>query len=252
MRLDELYKKITVYHYMITFLSVLGLVGIFTTQDLSLVPQLVLAPILAAALDYAVTYLQYKRKIIPQSAIISGLFVATILPANLLAAVAGVVIVVAGKHIIRFNERHIFNPAGFGILVSALLFGTGTAWWSSASLLIIPLGLFISYKIQRLYISLPFLAIFAVGTAITNVIRGIAITPISFLNLATIFMAFFMAVEPRTTPHTKKGMLIFAAILGIAYFVTLFLTSNYNIAADFMLLSLLFTNVFTENLNKLS
>src|SRR3989344_9306468 len=153
----SIYKKITVYHYMIAFLSFLGIFNMVYYKDYIFLPQLILAPLVAALFDIAVNYYKNKKLFFPQSAIISGLFIALILgQVAIWIPIFAAVIAMLAKRIVRHDERHIFNPASFGIISAALFFGSPAAWWSTATVLVLPLGLFIAYKIKRIENSITF------------------------------------------------------------------------------------------------
>jgi Na+-transporting NADH:ubiquinone oxidoreductase subunit NqrB len=52
-------------------------------------------------------------------------------------------IAIAGKFLIRFKGKHIFNPANFGIVISILLFNRGwvsPGQWGSSTLLLLIIG----------------------------------------------------------------------------------------------------------------
>ena len=80
-----------------------------------------------------------------KSAAISALGLCLLLKVNLLStAVIAAVVTIASKFLIRRGNKHIFNPANFGIIVTILL--TENAWvspgqWGSSFLLVGLIGI---------------------------------------------------------------------------------------------------------------
>jgi len=254
----EWYQRITVYHYMIAFLTFFGILYIVQFQSYNLLPQLLLTPFIAALLEIAIVKFQGRHTFFPQSAIISGLFAAIILE-SLWLAVGAAVLAILIKHILRVHGRHIFNPAASGIIVVSIIAGllgivnTNPAiWWGASTFLIIPLGLFIAWKIRRLGVALPLLAVYFGLTLLGDIISGGPLSLSILYDLTPIFLALFMAVEPRTTPGTGwKGKVIFGAIVAVLMIVGFYLPI-LGLTADWFLISLLIMNIFRETLeNKL-
>src|SRR5436190_15690360 len=73
----------------------------------------------------------------PRSALISGLSLCLLLRTNsLLLAVATAAVTIASKFVLRFRDKHVFNPTNFGLV--ALMLATGKVWvspgqWGSAA-----------------------------------------------------------------------------------------------------------------------
>ena len=193
---------------------------------LRVLPTLLTALVTAVVLDVVLGKLikkQWKLPL-PKSAIITGLLVGGILspetPLWLMAVAAAVAI--GSKYVIRLpKEGHIFNPANFGILIAAALLGGQAVWWIGSNtlfgalaglLVVVPiviLGLLNSFNVQRLYASIAFLIVEFVAL----VALGIPFTPA--LSLLNVFIAFFMVVEPNTSPYQNKNMAVYGAIAGL-------------------------------------
>ena len=230
----EKLKRFSAEKYLILFLVILGIEG-FSKNSFAL-SHLIISPIVASVSDFVVNYVRYERKEFPEHGLITGLIIALVLsPVSLFASVIIPLAAVTLKHIIRYKGRNIFNPAALGMFVSAIL-GVHAAWWS-ISLLVIPFGLIVAYKIRRLYNPLSFVAL---SIAYDFIVSG------SFsLNTSMFFFAFVMLLEPVTSPYTKKGQLIFG--ISAALLSSLFAFLN---ATDIFLPGLLIMNLFTHWLNK--
>ena len=176
--------------------------------------------IAAIAADSVITCLKTKKFIITESSIVSGLIIGYVLSSSqawwiiALASVSAI----SSKHLIRFKERHIFNPAGFGILIAAFLLNASTEW-KGANLwyIIVPFGVYFSFKIRKLEILAGyFVASFVLfgGQAVIQHVRIFDI--LGYLNY---FFIFIMLIEPMTTPMTKFWKIIFGSGASALVFV---------------------------------
>ncbi len=238
-------KKInfTIKSYMIVFLIIIALHSIIIIQNYNFLVQLIIAPLFAVMIDLAITYAREKKTFLPDSAVISGLFIALILPlASVLTLFLAALIAILSKHIIKIKNRHVFNPAAFGI-IAASLFGYTASWWAAISFLVVPLGLFIIYKQRKWILAFSFLAVYFLISILSNLS---SLNNIALLDTTAFVFAFFMLIEPMTSAYTKKAMIaegIIAAVL-IAVFRA-FLPQ-----VDLFLTSLLVANIFVPILNK--
>ncbi|MBI2076655.1 MAG: RnfABCDGE type electron transport complex subunit D [Candidatus Aenigmarchaeota archaeon] len=238
--IPETFRRLSVEKYLILFLVILGIEGLL--KNSFALAQLVLSPLVAAVSDFVANYFRYKRKEFPEHGLITGLIIALVLsPVSLFASVIIPVIAIALKHVIRYKGRNIFNPAALGMFVSAAALGVQAAWWS-VGYLAIPFGFIVAYKIRRLYNPLSFIAgSSAISAAYAYINSGKWLLPI---NASMFFFAFVMLLEPVTSPHTKKGQVIFGVSAAVISFFLGFT------AADIFLASLLAMNLFTPWLNK--
>ncbi|MBI2971802.1 MAG: RnfABCDGE type electron transport complex subunit D [Candidatus Aenigmarchaeota archaeon] len=235
-----------VYNQMLLFLSALAALGVYTFGMPALL-NVAAAVSIAALLDAGVNYYKFKKLELPKSGVISGFFVALILPFNPLYAAAGAAIAIASKHIIRFNKRHVFNPAAFGITAAMLLFSAAASWWVATTWLLVPLGLLIVYSIRRWRTAAAFLGAYALLSIGLSIVRfGLFPDAFRVLDLTLLFFALFMVIEPRTTPHRTKAMLAFGALVALAS-VGL---RELGAPTDSLLAAMLLGNLFTSTLNK--
>jgi len=250
------YKRITVYHYMIAFLAFLGVFYIFSSRRFELSYQLVLSPLIAALAETAIAKFNGKEIRFPDSAVIYGLFAALIMT-SLYFALAATAAAVLLKNILRIKDKHIFNPAASGIVVVSLLAGllgfTNTSpaeWWGATSFLVIPLGLFVAWKIRRLEVSVSLLAVYFSLTLLTTFLSGTAFSIYSIYDVGVFFFALFMAVEPRTSPANRNGKLVFGILLALLMFAGRFIPLQ-GITVDWFLVSLVIANALRMPLEKI-
>ena len=186
---------------------------------------LILVTVLAA--QYACTRAWGLPAYDPRSALISGLSLCLLLRTNLtLLAVLGAVLAVAGKFVLRFRGKHLFNPTNCAIVALLL---TGQAWvspgqWGSAAFfgfLLVCLGGLVVNRAARSDVTVAFLLAYA-GLVIGRSLwlgEPMAIPLHRLQNGALLIFAFFMISDPRTTPDSRAGRILFAVLvaLGAAY-----------------------------------
>ena len=151
-----------------------------------------------------------------------------------IAALAAVV-TIAGKFVIRLRGKHVFNPTNIGLVSMMLL--TDRAWvspgqWGSAAFfgfLLACLGGLVVNRAARSDVTYAFLGWYLA------ILFGRAwwlgdpwSIPLHQLqNGAFLIFAFFMISDPRTTPDTRAGRILFAAlVVGGAGFVQFVLFRN--------------------------
>jgi Na+-transporting NADH:ubiquinone oxidoreductase subunit NqrB len=160
----------------------------------------------------------------PRSALISGLSLCLLLRTNsLLFAALAAVITIASKFVIRWRGKHIFNPTNFGIV--ALLLATDQVWvspgqWGSAAyfaFLIACLGGLVVNRAARSDVTYAFLAFYLTVLFGRALWLGQPMTiPLHQLGSgAFLIFTFFMISDPKTTPDTRAGRILFALLVAL-------------------------------------
>jgi len=160
----------------------------------------------------------------PRSALISGLSLCLLLRTNswALAALAAAV-TIAGKFVLRIGGKHVFNPTNFGIV--ALMLATGGVWvspgqWGSAAFfafLIACLGGLVVNRAARSDVTYAFLAFYLAilfGRALW-LGQPMAIPLHQVESGAFLIFTFFMISDPRTTPDSRAGRVLFALLVAL-------------------------------------
>ena len=164
-----------------------------------------------------------------KSCAISALSLSLLLRSNSIALLLlAAFIAVASKFVIRIDGKHIFNPTNFAI--TALMLATDGVWvspgqWGSVAFfgfLTVCAGALVVHRSRRSDVTIAFL-VFWVGILLARAIRlGDPLTiPLHRLeNGALLIFAFFMISDPKTTPDSRFGRILFAAIVaGGAWYV---------------------------------
>lgn len=161
----------------------------------------------------------------PKSALISALSLCLLLrTGSLLLAVVAAFVTIAGKFVIRWRGKHLFNPTNFGIVALMLATG-GKVWvspgqWGSAALLaflVACLGGLVVNRAARSDVTYAFLASYlglVFGRALW--LGQPATIPLHQLGSgAFLIFTFFMISDPKTTPDSRAGRLLFALLVAL-------------------------------------
>jgi Na+-transporting NADH:ubiquinone oxidoreductase subunit NqrB len=158
----------------------------------------------------------------PKSALISGLSLCLLLRTNRPeVAVLAAVVTIAGKFIVRVGGKHVFNPTNGGIVAMMLL--TNDVWvspgqWGSAAFfafLMACAGGIVVNRAARADVTYAFIAFYAALVFGRSIYLGDPLTiPLHRLESgALLLFTFFMISDPKTTPDSRAGRLLFAALV---------------------------------------
>ncbi len=160
----------------------------------------------------------------PKSALISALSLCLLLRTDHLEVAAlAAVIAIGSKFVIRWKGKHIFNPTNLALVV---MIGGGLGWispgqWGQVAwfgFLIACLGSLVVTRAARADVTLAFLA-FYVGLLIARALwLGDPLTiPLHQIESgALLIFAFFMISDPKTTPDSRAGRIIYALLVTLA------------------------------------
>lgn len=188
------------------------------------VAQIAVTVLAALLTQYACTHVARLPAFDPRSALISALSLGLLLRTDHLALAAlAAAIAVASKFAIRVRGQHLFNPTDFGIV--ALLALGAPAWvspgqWGSAAFfafLMACLGGLVVQRAARADVTLAFLGSYAALLfARAGWLGQRPAIPLHQLESgALLLFAFFMISDPRTTPASRSGRVVFAALVAI-------------------------------------
>ena len=211
-------------HYQITILAALLGYGIFAL-NFDITPGSV-AAVLSAAL--AAQWLGSCIIDLPlewRSAMISGLSLCLLCRASTwwLAPLA-TFIAIASKFLLRVRNKHLFNPTAFALVV-LMLVTDGRVWvspgqWGNVAFfafLLACLGGLVVMRAARADVTLAFLAAWiALIFGRSLWLHEPMTIPIHRLQSgALLLFTFFMISDPRTTPDSRAGRLVFAVLVAL-------------------------------------
>lgn len=254
MEIKSIINKFTVYQYMTAFLIILSLASAaFYGFGLSSLIPVLIAVITTTILDLFIGYFKSKEWTFPQSALISGLFIGGLLTQNLplyVYVIAGIIAILS-KHLIKLNQRHIFNPANFGVLLVSVIFGAAHTWWvSSPLILVLAFGIFIIWRLRRFDLAISFLVGYYLINSAIELMQGAGLQEIYFtiINGGVIyFFSIYMLIEPKTNPLQRNQRIIYGILVAILFIVFHFFIPRHDIV-----LALAVGNLFVPILNKIN
>jgi len=160
----------------------------------------------------------------PRSPLISALSLCLLLRTDHLEVTAlASIIAIGSKFVIRWKEKHLFNPTNLALVV---VLASGIGWispgqWGQVArfgFLIACLGSLVVTRAARADVTLAFLA-FYVGLLIARALwLGDPLTiPLHQIESgALLIFAFFMISDPKTTPDSRIGRVLFALLVALA------------------------------------
>jgi Na+-transporting NADH:ubiquinone oxidoreductase subunit NqrB len=166
----------------------------------------------------------WSVKFDPRSAAISGLSLALLARSNsALLLLAAAAIAVSSKFIIRWRGKHIFNPTNFAIV--ALMIATPGVWvspgqWGNVAFfgfLITCLGGLVVNRASRSDVTYAFIVAWSAVLIGRSLWLGEPLTiPLHRLeNGALLLFTFFMISDPKTTPDSRLGRILFAVLVAL-------------------------------------
>ncbi len=165
----------------------------------------------------------------PRSALISGLSLCLLLRTEgMLLPVVAATVAVGSKFVLRPRGKHLFNPTNLGLV--ALMLITDRAWvspgqWGTGAFfafLMACLGGLVVHRALRSDVTLAFLLAYAALLLGRTLRLGdpLAIPLHQLQSGALLLFAFFMISDPKTTPDSRPGRILFAALVASgAYYV---------------------------------
>jgi Na+-transporting NADH:ubiquinone oxidoreductase subunit NqrB len=210
--------------YQIASLGTLLLYGLVWLHFDVSVLQIALTIGTALLTQYAGTRLFKLPSFDPRSPLISALSLCLLLRTNHLEVAAlAAFVAIASKFIIRWKDKHLFNPTNLALVV---MLGCGLGWispgqWGQVAwfgFLIACLGSLVVTRAARADVTLAFLA-FYVGLLIARALwLGDPLTiPLHQIESgALLIFSFFMISDPKTTPDSRTGRIVFALIVALA------------------------------------
>ena len=180
--------------------------------------------IVALAAQLAGTRLAGLPRFDPKSALISSLSLCLLLRTDslVLAAITAVV-TIASKFLLRIDERHVFNPTNFGL---AVMMALGTSVWVSPgqwgtgaffAFLLAGCGGLVIHRAARSDVTYAFIGFYSAIVFGRAAFLGdpLAIPLHHLQNGAFLLFAFFMISDPKTTPDSRAGRIVFALIVAL-------------------------------------
>ncbi len=243
--------KLTIYQYMIIFLSVIGVFGVLNKGIVNVLPHVMISVIACVVIDGVFEFAKTKRFVFSQSAVISGLIIGEVLePGNLFLALFVSFAATVSKHFINFDKRHVFNPANLGLFLAMVFFTNTSSWWGGSLsgwqwYVMAAFGIFIAYKMKNF----PLLAAFFVAHSVIAGLYAFSTgQPIlGYVLSVNLYFMFFMLVEPMTSPKKQTGKIVYGILVAILGFLAIFILPKY----DHYVTALVIVDLFAPVINRI-
>jgi enediyne biosynthesis protein E4 len=190
--------------------------------------EIVVALLSCMALDVLYTWVSTRKLIFPLAAIVSGLGLAILFtaPGNAWLLLLTSWLTITSKYLVTWRGRHVFNPTNLALVLMLLLSGGQVAvapayqWGGSYEIvaLVFVAGLVVMSRVNKLPLVLSFWTIFVLGALLRAELTHLpaAITLYSQVSGgAFMLFSFFMITDPKTSPASFKGQLLFGVALGL-------------------------------------
>ncbi len=232
--------------------------------SLKLVSHLFLVVGIVIFFDYLFLRIRKIQPFLLSAAVVTGLII-TLLSDPLIPMYQTILIcalAVFSKNFIRVGNSHIFNPAGFGLLLGGIIFNFTVSWWGVAYQRLFPISLtslilFLmlilpgwvsAVRMKRYRIILPFILLYSILFLILSRQLNFEILTNTLIDPTVLFFALVMLPEPMTTPNKILRQIVFGTfvafvslIVSLPLFSTQFL--GFNLISDPLILSLLLGNL---------
>jgi len=211
-------------YYQIAVLTTLLLYGLHALQLEIRWGASIVGVVSALAVQYLCTRIWRLPHFDAKSALISGLSLALLLRTDtLVLIVAAAMLAIGSKFLLRYRGKHLFNPTNFAI--AALLLCTDRVWispgqWGQTALLVLMLaclGIVVLTRARRTDITFGFLGFYAALLCARAVYLGdpLALPWHDLHSGALLIFAFFMISDPKSTPNSRAGRILFAALVAL-------------------------------------
>lgn len=138
----------------------------------------------------------------------------------------------ASKYIFAIGKKHLFNPAAFGVALSALVINQSANWWIGGNLWLLPFlflgGLLIVRKLRRFDLVIAFSGAVFLTTLLTvpsvNYLTSLNGT---LFHSSFFFLALVMLTEPLTMPPGRLSRMIYGGIVGVLFVPSVAIASFY-------------------------
>lgn len=178
--------------------------------------------------DLFFTYLRRRTLFIPYAAVASAFIIALIVDPNIswLGLVAVCALAMGSKNFLRISGRHLFNPAGFGLIAGGILLNLSVSWWgvSHQYLNILNPKVLIAFLILISPIVVSALRMKRYGSIFTFLItynliflilKGQTFSLANFLDPTVVFFSLVMLPEPMTSPVALKRQILYGIFVAI-------------------------------------
>jgi len=162
-----------------------------------------------------------------ESSIITGLILSLIITPDkpdqqLFFLAFAAIFAIGSKYLLAIRGKHVFNPAAFGVAMTALVLGRSASWWVAGNLALLTFvlagGILIVRKTHRTDLVLSYIVATLLASIAYKLSDPAAVwstLQTTVLHTSLLFFAFVMITEPLTTPPRRLQRIAYGAIVGV-------------------------------------
>ena len=218
-------------YYQIAVLSTLVTYGILALDFGIRLENAVAIVATALLVQFAGTRAAGLPRFDPLSPLITSLSLTLLLRTDLVAIAAlAALVAIASKFLVRVRDKHVFNPANLAIVT--LMVASDHVWvssgqWGNAALgafALACLGFIVLTRARRAETTIGFLGFYALLLFGRALWLGdpLAIPVHQLQNGALLVFAFFMISDPKTTPDSRAGRIVYSLLVACVAFAIKF------------------------------
>ena len=234
---------------LIIFLIALSVYLAITDKDMIFLLSGLLCVVASVVLEACLLLFKKRKLIFPDSAAITGLIIGLVLGSgqSWYIYVLASMLAIASKSLIKVQNKHLFNPAAFGIFIVTLLLAATTQWKGTYQWhILLPAGVYFTYRIRKIELLISY---FVVALSLWGIQALLQHTNVLYIfGYFSYFFIFIMLIEPKTTPITRMGKILFGGIVAVGIFIL----TELGVGVDVELCSLLIGNSTVTVLNRLN
>lgn len=224
-----------------TFLFLYMLAGHFFMSFNRGPEQMIAAIVVCVSMDMLFTWILARKILFPLSSLISafGLIILFSAPGSIWFILLVSWLTIVGKYLLTWRGHHFFNPTNFSLVFVALVAGDHTAispsyqwggtWWFPTVVFLF--GMMLMWRVNKLWLVLTFWATFGIGAFIRADFSQMPLDLALYAQIsggAFMLFSFYMITDPKTSPASIKGMIIFGASIGMLDTVYQLMTTVYS------------------------
>lgn len=176
-------------------------------------------------LDLILAWYRERKIIFPMSGLVSSFGCAVLIDSPVLwPTMLAALFATLSKHLVRLNDRHLFNPNNFGVVIVILAFPdwavSGAMRWGGQigwSLVLFAIGLLVVQQADRWVASLSYMGSFIFFNVLRSLYfeKPLWLYSISLLGPAMQLFIFYMISDPRTSPNDRRRQAFFGIAIGL-------------------------------------
>jgi Na+-translocating ferredoxin:NAD+ oxidoreductase RnfD subunit len=228
------------------FLILYGLGLAVLQKDIAFVLMTLNAVFFAMMSDAFLAYIHKQKWEFTDSSLITGLIVAFVLASHQawwLVSLASI-FAICSKYIFTINQKHIFNPAAFGIFLVMVILGARVEWHGAFLwYIMIPGAIYFVLQAKRIEIVISYSVMYLILFGFKIYFDHTSFADI--LRYTNYFFILIMLDDPLTSPHGRFGKIIFGVSVALLVFIFYVMKLRY----EFYLTALLVGNLFVPWLN---